>query len=207
MILSRRPVLLPLLLVLTLACTAVGSAAADEYYYGIFQPTSSFSSFCGGGCVAGLSMLAGPTDAFARVGIGLDPSIALVESVLAILKAGGAYVPLDPDFPQQRLRTMLEDTRAPIVLTDRTPGDAFENTGVWVMRLDDERAAIDANADDDLACRGTALDEAYAHPAEAARRGLAGAHRVEQLYRPGTAAETWIEIVDSSGRLVEEHSR
>jgi glycosyltransferase involved in cell wall biosynthesis len=67
-------------------------------------------------------------------------------------------------------------------------------TGWLVPQEDPERLAA-------------ALDEAYAHPAEAARRGLAGAHRVEQLYRPGTAAETWIEIVDSSGRLVEEHSR
>jgi hypothetical protein len=46
-------------------------AAPDEYYYGVFNPAASFAQFCGGGCVAGLSNLAGPTDAAFRAGIGL----------------------------------------------------------------------------------------------------------------------------------------
>lgn len=47
-------------------------AAYDEYYYGIFAPASSFSAYCAGGCVAGLSVLAeSPTDAWARAGIGV----------------------------------------------------------------------------------------------------------------------------------------
>lgn len=45
---------------------------ADKYYYGIFQPTSTFAGFCGGGCIAGLSLLAQqPTDSWAHAGIGL----------------------------------------------------------------------------------------------------------------------------------------
>jgi hypothetical protein len=45
---------------------------ADKYYYGIFEPTASFSTFCGGGCIAGLSLLAQqPTDSWAHAGIGL----------------------------------------------------------------------------------------------------------------------------------------
>lgn len=47
-------------------------AAADEYYYGIFAPASSFSSFCGQGCVSGLSLLGqSPGDSWARAGIGV----------------------------------------------------------------------------------------------------------------------------------------
>jgi hypothetical protein len=49
-------------------------AAKDEYYYGIIQPKSSLQGFCGGGCVAGLSVLAGPNDAMGRAGIGLGYS-------------------------------------------------------------------------------------------------------------------------------------
>ncbi|ASZ12156.1 non-ribosomal peptide synthetase [Chitinophaga sp. MD30] len=39
--------------------------------------------------------------------------------ILAILKAGGAYVPMDPAYPEDRLRYMLEDTRASLVLSNR----------------------------------------------------------------------------------------
>ncbi|MBW2454288.1 MAG: hypothetical protein JRI68_07250 [Deltaproteobacteria bacterium] len=47
------------------------NAPPDEYYYGLFNPADSFQQFCMGGCIAGLSNLAGPTDAWARVSIGL----------------------------------------------------------------------------------------------------------------------------------------
>lgn len=48
------------------------SAAFNEHYYGIFDPSSSFDSYCAGGCVTGLSMLAdSPNDAWARAGIGV----------------------------------------------------------------------------------------------------------------------------------------
>ena len=46
-------------------------APADVYYFGIFSPTSDVGQFCGGGCVAGLGMIGGPTDAYSRAAIGL----------------------------------------------------------------------------------------------------------------------------------------
>ncbi len=39
-------------------------------------------------------------------------------SMLAAFKAGGAYLPLDPFYPAQRLRQMLENSRAPFVLVE-----------------------------------------------------------------------------------------
>ncbi len=36
----------------------------------------------------------------------------MVVGLLAILKAGGAYVPLDPAYASDRLRGIVEDTRA-----------------------------------------------------------------------------------------------
>ncbi|MGC8806168.1 MAG: amino acid adenylation domain-containing protein [Thiomonas sp.] len=41
----------------------------------------------------------------------------LVVALLAVLKAGGAYVPLDPDLPAERLRRILQQTQARVVLT------------------------------------------------------------------------------------------
>ncbi|MBO9596135.1 MAG: AMP-binding protein, partial [Niabella sp.] len=60
------------------------------------------------------------------LGVGREVAVAvlvnrgfnMLVSMLAVLRAGGAYVPLEPAHPVERLRYMLEDTGATIVLTD-----------------------------------------------------------------------------------------
>jgi hypothetical protein len=47
------------------------SADFDEFYYGIFEPSGSFSSFCGGGCVSGLGFIGDPNGEYSRAAIGL----------------------------------------------------------------------------------------------------------------------------------------
>jgi amino acid adenylation domain-containing protein/thioester reductase-like protein len=54
------------------------------------------------------------------VALCVERSLELTVSVLAILKAGGAYVPMDPAYPPDRLAFMLEDTRAPVLVTQRS---------------------------------------------------------------------------------------
>ncbi|MCP2253723.1 non-ribosomal peptide synthase domain TIGR01720/amino acid adenylation domain-containing protein [Prauserella aidingensis] len=49
----------------------------------------------------------------------MDRSTDLVVAILAILKAGGWYVPLHDAYPVERLNFILEDTDAPLLLTDR----------------------------------------------------------------------------------------
>ena len=51
------------------------------------------------------------------VAIGLPSSLEFAVALLGVLKAGGACVPLDPAYPEQRLRLMLEDVQAPVLLT------------------------------------------------------------------------------------------
>ena len=51
------------------------------------------------------------------VGICVERHWEMIVGLLGILKAGGAYVPLDPDYPTGRLEYMLEDSKAPILLT------------------------------------------------------------------------------------------
>jgi nonribosomal peptide synthetase DhbF len=53
-----------------------------------------------------------------RVGILLPRSLEMLMAMLAVLKAGGAYVPLDPEYPQARIKGMLEDARPQCVLTN-----------------------------------------------------------------------------------------
>ena len=50
------------------------------------------------------------------VGVHAERSPELIVALLAVLQAGGAYLPLDPEQPPQRLRFMVEDAGAPIVL-------------------------------------------------------------------------------------------
>ncbi|MEX5344449.1 AMP-binding protein, partial [Pseudomonas sp. I2] len=51
------------------------------------------------------------------VGIAVERSVEMVVGLLAILKAGGAYVPLDPEYPEDRLRYMIEDSGVQLLLT------------------------------------------------------------------------------------------
>ena len=49
----------------------------------------------------------------------VERSAEMLIGILGILKAGGAYVPVDPDYPADRIRYMLEDTGASIMLSNR----------------------------------------------------------------------------------------
>jgi tyrocidine synthetase-3 len=51
------------------------------------------------------------------VGIMLEPSTEMIAGILGILKAGGAYLPIDPGYPEKRIKYMLDDAAAPILLT------------------------------------------------------------------------------------------
>ncbi|MEU5523806.1 non-ribosomal peptide synthetase [Streptomyces sp. NPDC047860] len=53
------------------------------------------------------------------VGLHLPRGVEQVVSLLAVLKAGCAYVPLDPGNPTERLRAMVDDARAALVLTTK----------------------------------------------------------------------------------------
>jgi len=50
-------------------------------------------------------------------GIFAERSPELVIGLLAVLKIGGTYLPLDPEYPEDRVRYMLEDSGAELILT------------------------------------------------------------------------------------------
>ncbi|HKG21871.1 MAG TPA: condensation domain-containing protein, partial [Blastocatellia bacterium] len=55
-----------------------------------------------------------------RVAVCMRRSSRLVSSLLAVLKSGAAFLPLDPLYPPARLRFMLDDSAASLVLADST---------------------------------------------------------------------------------------
>ena len=55
-----------------------------------------------------------------RIGLMVERSIEMVVGLLGVLKAGAAYVPLDSGSARERLKYMLEDSGARLVLTSRS---------------------------------------------------------------------------------------
>src|SRR6185369_2563573 len=77
------------------------------------------------------------------VGIMMQRSVEMVVALLGILKAGGAYVPLDAGYPAARLRYMLQDCGARLLLTQGRLEALVQEvtaseTGVQVIKLDDQ---------------------------------------------------------------------
>ena len=69
------------------------------------------------------------------VAIAVERSLEMIIGLLGILKAGGAYVPLDPTYPQERLQFMLEDTNAPILITQAHFNETFRNYSGTTLNL------------------------------------------------------------------------
>ncbi len=80
------------------------------------------------------------------VGIFLERSIDCFVAMLGVSKAGGTYVPLDPTYPSDRLAYMLEDTKAPILITHSSIEDKVPTRDLQILRLDVEwQAFVEAN--------------------------------------------------------------
>ncbi|WP_409238116.1 amino acid adenylation domain-containing protein [Streptomyces sp. PA5.6] len=72
------------------------------------------------------------------VAISMERSVRLVVAILAVAKAGGAFLLASADCPGERLRTMLEQTSARLVVADDATGERIAALGVPadVVRLD-----------------------------------------------------------------------
>ncbi|WP_340018591.1 non-ribosomal peptide synthase/polyketide synthase [Paenibacillus sp. FSL H3-0457] len=86
------------------------------------------------------------------VAILAERSLDMVVGILAILKAGGAYVPVDPDYPEERIRFMIEDSGAPLLLIQKHLHEKTDFAGTR-LELDDfvwgDKGADSADALDD----------------------------------------------------------
>ncbi|QUM89316.1 amino acid adenylation domain-containing protein [Moritella sp. 36] len=83
------------------------------------------------------------------VALYFDRSLEMVMSILAVLKAGGAYVPVSPEYPAERIRFILDDTKTSLLLTqqhhmsslDALLTEADEISSVFRLAVDDEKHA------------------------------------------------------------------
>ena len=81
------------------------------------------------------------------VGVCVDRSVEMVIGVLGVVKAGGAYVPLDVTYPKERIAFILEETQAPVVLTQRGLENRLAGTSSKLVYLDEDCAEIASQSD------------------------------------------------------------
>ncbi|MGW6311870.1 amino acid adenylation domain-containing protein [Streptomyces sp. NPDC055099] len=97
------------------------------------------------------------------VGIFMQPSVDLMVSVWGVLRAGAAYLPLSPEYPDDRVRYMVTDSRTKVILTDESLASrlaAMTPPGTKIVTLtqarshpatETEKPATEPVRDDDLA--------------------------------------------------------
>ncbi|MET0623231.1 MAG: amino acid adenylation domain-containing protein [Pyrinomonadaceae bacterium] len=95
------------------------------------------------------------------VAICMERSVEMLVALLGVLKAGGAYVPLDPEYPQQRLDFIIEETQAPLLLTQEHLRERIAPAQARVVALDAEAEAIARRPAADLAPLAHANNLAY----------------------------------------------
>ena len=67
----------------------------------------------------------------------------LLVAVLAVHKAGGAYLALDPSYPAERIRFIVADAAAPVIITTATLAPIFADSGARLL-LDAEAQTAEA---------------------------------------------------------------
>jgi len=92
------------------------------------------------------------------VAVCMERSLEMVVALYATLKAGAAYVPIDPEYPADRIEFMLEDTAAPILLTQPALADRFEGAHARVVPVD-VSAPVEARGTQAAAPSNVGLDD------------------------------------------------
>src|SRR5262249_42029365 len=69
------------------------------------------------------------------VGLFLDRSVSVIESILAVLRCGGAYVPVDPAYPAARIGIMLK--AVDVLLTQKAMAGLLPDNGATLLFLDE----------------------------------------------------------------------
>ena len=86
-----------------------------------------------------------------RVAILLDHEADLIISILAVLKTGAGFVPILPNYPAERIKYIVKDSAAEILITKKNHTSLLKDKHLCQMiYLDDDHKAIDKNPNKNL---------------------------------------------------------
>jgi len=95
------------------------------------------------------------------VAVAVDRTEWMPVVLLGILKAGAAYVPIDKTYPASRIHYLLEDSVAPLLITDGIPSDIAIRPGCQVLVLEEILAEVSASAEENIRAIHQPADLAY----------------------------------------------
>ncbi|HEU4594574.1 MAG TPA: amino acid adenylation domain-containing protein, partial [Pyrinomonadaceae bacterium] len=85
-----------------------------------------------------------------KVALFLPRSVDMLVGVLGVLKAGAAYLPLDPNYPAARVKFIIEDARAALLLSHSALEPQLPASDLTVCLLDREADSIAAQPTEPL---------------------------------------------------------
>lgn len=94
-------------------------------------------------------ILAAGVKAGSVVVVMMERSIELITGLFAIMKAGAVYLPIDPGYPPERIRYLLEDSAATMILTNKKIEDTWICSQCSVMNI----SHPDCDADESMPLR------------------------------------------------------
>ena len=75
-----------------------------------------------------------------RVGLLLRRGPDLITALLGVHKAGAAYLPVDPNHPADRIRTLLEQARVSLAVTESALADRLDGASLRTVEVDTDTA-------------------------------------------------------------------
>ncbi len=94
------------------------------------------------------------------IGVSMQRSTEMIISILAIIKAGYGYVPLDPQYPKERLKFIVDDTKVNLIITNKEHIKLFDSYLGNFICYDTEKE-IDFESEDDLGYYGNSEEIVY----------------------------------------------
>lgn len=71
------------------------------------------------------------------VAVTLERGFGLVASLVAVLRTGAAYIPIDPEYPEERVKYMLEHAQPKVVLANNAVAERLGLEGETVLLLEE----------------------------------------------------------------------